>query len=222
MTLCILVDCAAKAALAGGKYTGQYLPCVLFVGGFLDEEGLARSSFLQELNDFLAMPEESADVAQSASNLEELLLRAPPVVLRLQSQVREAVATIYEPSGEAEVPLKFTAGLILGVPLDCEVSNVTEVGALRICVKYPDRSFHLIPPRRSDLRPDATGRTQRILTSVRISHTVWTESCHVGISIALDLGSKPGSGAGEEESRVIHLCPPVMVNVSPKPARKGI
>ena len=84
---------------------------------------------------------------------------------------------IYEPSGDSDNPLKFTAGLILGVPLDCEVSNITNMSALRIRVSYPDMRSHLIIPRPDDLRLVSDG-TYRLLTTVCISHQVGQGQLH--------------------------------------------
>lgn len=55
-------------------------------------------------------------------------------VLFLISQVRMAKATIIEPTGDSDFPLKFTAGLLLGIPFDCELRDITDTSAIRIRV----------------------------------------------------------------------------------------
>jgi hypothetical protein len=44
-------------------------------------------------------------------------------------------ARIVEPRGEADSALSFTAGLILGVPLDAELCHLSSTAALRVKVK---------------------------------------------------------------------------------------
>ena len=49
-----------------------------------------------------------------------------------------ATATIIEPTGESDTPLKFTAGLLLGIPFDCELKDLTDVTNIRIRVSSID------------------------------------------------------------------------------------
>ncbi len=49
-------------------------------------------------------------------------------------QVKMATATIIEPTGDSDTPLKFTAGLLLGIPFDCELRDLTDVSNVRIRV----------------------------------------------------------------------------------------
>lgn len=44
-------------------------------------------------------------------------------------------ATIIEPTGESDTALKFTAGLLLGIPLDAEIHNLEDTSHVRIMVK---------------------------------------------------------------------------------------
>jgi hypothetical protein len=46
-----------------------------------------------------------------------------------------ASAVIVEPTGESDSPLKFTAGLLLGITLDAEISNVADTSLIRIQVR---------------------------------------------------------------------------------------
>ena len=80
-------------------------------------------------------------------------------------------ATIIEPTGESDNPMKFTAGLLLGIDLDCEIQNLVDTANVRVRVKYPDQQVHLICPRLSNFRsvtPDET----RLLTPINVSHQV--------------------------------------------------
>ena len=55
--------------------------------------------------------------------------------LRLMSSIYQAKATIYEPTGESDTPLKFTAGLLLGVNFDAELENIEDLKNVRIKVR---------------------------------------------------------------------------------------
>lgn len=43
-------------------------------------------------------------------------------------------AVIVEPTGESDTPVKFTAGLLLGISLDAEISNLVDVSNIRVQV----------------------------------------------------------------------------------------
>lgn len=45
-----------------------------------------------------------------------------------------ASAAIIEPTGESDTALKFTAGLLLGIPLDAEIYNLEDTSNVRIKV----------------------------------------------------------------------------------------
>jgi integrator complex subunit 4 len=163
-----------------------------------------------------------------------------------------STAVITEPTGEVDAALKFTAGLVIGVPLDAELCNVRNTATLRVKVKYPDQQTQLIVPKCSDFRPmllpdsegnnvtsDMSDTDFRLLTTVLVSHQVWTEACTIDISLALDLtdvksglglgtslanrkGTAPGVSKADGDPCVIDLCKPVKVYVSPKPIKRGI
>lgn len=138
--------------------------------------------------------------------------------------------SLTEPVGDMDAPLKFTAGLVLGIPLDAELRHLCSMDTLRIKVRYPDQQVHLLVPKCTDLRPMEDGTT-RLLTTVLVSHQVWTEACAVDVSLALDLTAQEGGfGPGatrkarpsELDPYVIELCKPTKVYVSPKPIKKAI
>ena len=120
-------------------------------------------------------------------------------------------AVIHQPAGGSETALKYLAGLVLGIPMDCEVSNIHNTDLLRICIFTGDQQSHLSIPRRGDLVAQGDG-THRLLTTALMSHSVWSEPSDVEISLVLDLGP----------DRMVHLCKPVKVSVLPKPVRRGI
>ena len=49
-------------------------------------------------------------------------------------RLRMTCATINEPTGKSDTPLKFTAGLILGLTLDAVIDNVADIKYIRIKV----------------------------------------------------------------------------------------
>ncbi|KAG1687336.1 Integrator complex subunit 4 [Nymphon striatum] len=70
-----------------------------------------------------------------------------------RNRIHEINATIDEPSGESDNPLKFTAGLVLGVNLDAQIHHIENVKQVRVKVKYPDQQTQFILPRQADFRP---------------------------------------------------------------------
>jgi len=49
-------------------------------------------------------------------------------------KLRMTSATINEPTGKSDTPLKFTAGLILGLQFDAVIENVSDIRNIRIKV----------------------------------------------------------------------------------------
>lgn len=49
-------------------------------------------------------------------------------------QIKMTTATIMEPTGESDTPVKFTAGLLLGINFDAEIYNLEDVANVRIQV----------------------------------------------------------------------------------------
>ena len=61
-------------------------------------------------------------------------------------------AVINEPQGDADTAYKFTAGMVMGIPLDADIRNLRDTSIVRVKLKYPDQQTVLIIPRSSDLR----------------------------------------------------------------------
>lgn len=61
-------------------------------------------------------------------------------------------AVINEPRGDADTAYKFTAGMVIGIPLDADIRNIRDTSIVRVKIKYPDQQTVLVIPRASDLR----------------------------------------------------------------------
>ncbi|GLH06977.1 Integrator complex subunit 4 [Gryllus bimaculatus] len=236
---------------------------------FLNEKGLVPEPFVATALKELAQLEDTKPGPVARCLLPILQAASPAPPPRPSIAVQMTTAVISEPTGEIDAALKFTAGLVMGVPLDAELQHLRDPSSLRIKVKYPDQQTQLLVPKRPDLRPlendvlpterqgpstsvssvfgmdvgenakpvsTSTPTDFRLLTTVLISHQVWTEACTVDVSLALDLTEQeagllgpPGTsrrGAGllkpDLEPCVLDLCKPVKVYVSPKPVKRGI
>ena len=176
----------------------------------MKKEEITKDSFLQGVMTILAAAE--VKPGYLARELQPLLLSNPVAGLaEVPLQIKMTRAVIHEPAGGAETALKFMAGLVLGIHMDCEVSNIHHPDLLRICISTGDQQHHLSIPRRGDLVAQTDG-SFRLLTTALMSHHVWSEPSDVEISLVLDLGPE----------RMVHLCKPVKVSVLPKPVRRGI
>lgn len=148
--------------------------------------------------------------------------------------IRMSSAMILEPSGQTDTSLKFTAGLIMSVPFEAELRYLIDPNQIRLKVKYPDQKTQVILPRPAHLKPlyydpvdkdSQAGHNIRLLTSVLISHQVWSEACNVEINIALAI---PEADIGKRKTVVdstptlLDLCKPVKVSVAPKPIKKTL
>jgi len=147
------------------------------------------------------------------------------------SDIRMSRAKVYEPSGNNEAPLKYTAGMVLAVPVDADLFNVGDVTKVRLALKTPDQKVILVTPKSSDFCEKATN-CYRLFTSALMSHPVWSEALHVEISIVLDhsednsvasttSGGYGGRG-GINNPQSVPLCDPIKVLVLPKPIKRGM
>ncbi|XP_072398264.1 integrator complex subunit 4 [Diabrotica undecimpunctata] len=148
--------------------------------------------------------------------------------------IRMSSAIILEPTNRSDTSLKFTAGLIMSVPFEAELKHLIDPTRVRLKVKYPDQRTQIILPRPAHLKPlyyDATerdnevGHNIRLLTSVLISHHVWSEACDVEINVALaipeaDIGKK--KTIADSTPTLLDLCKPIKVSVAPKPIKKTL
>lgn len=150
----------------------------------------------------------------------------PIKLVSFSSLVKMARASIVEPTGDSDTPLKFTAGLLLGIPFDCELKDVTNLSSVRIRVKYPDQQVHLIRPRSSDFRNNSSDET-RLLTTINVSHHAWTEPCPISISVVLDV-SEPETRLNRklvgknDPTYTLELSEEKRVLVSPKAPKRNL
>ena len=79
---------------------------------------------------------------------------------------------IFDPAGLNETPLKYTAGMVLAISVDAEVSNVSDcLPMLRLAIKTPDQKVQLVTPKPTHFfspRGDESGH--RLLTDALMSH----------------------------------------------------
>ncbi|XP_063238689.1 integrator complex subunit 4 isoform X6 [Bacillus rossius redtenbacheri] len=144
--------------------------------------------------------------------------------------IRSSSAGINEPTGNVDTPLKFTAGLVVGVACDVELRHVGDAGMLRMRACYPDQQSQLSVIRTRDLHPcpDDPSRV-RLLSTLLLSHQqVWTEACTVDVSLVMDVsGAERGltrtlGRRSREDPWLLELCDPVKVCLSPKHIKRGI
>lgn len=133
-------------------------------------------------------------------------------------------AIIEEPRGDADAALKFTGGLLLGIPLTAKILNLRDPRMLRIKLRHPDQQVQLLLPRQSDLRlQNIEQNDYRLKTIVLLSHQVWMEACNVEISLALLVPSSAVCMHSPlDDPCVIDLCKPTKVSIAPKPIKRGI
>merc|ERR1712045_580370 len=91
---------------------------------------------------------------KSALTSTELLLKE---LDNFDKNVSMAHAEIFEPVGNNETPLKYTAGMILAVPIDCELFNVEDPSLVRIAIQTPDQKIMLVTPKSTDFITKADG-----------------------------------------------------------------
>ena len=100
------------------------------MSGELSDSELTGDPFLTELDQNLTSSENKPGAI--ARILRPLLVKHPLVPLRgVNRNMAMAHAVIHEPSGSQETPHKYTAGLVLGVNMDCEITNVRDISTLR-------------------------------------------------------------------------------------------
>ncbi|KAG5321383.1 INT4 protein, partial [Pseudoatta argentina] len=143
---------------------------------------------------------------------------------RPSATTRFCRAYIEEPRGDADAALKFTGGLLLGIPLNAKILNLRDPSTLRIKLRHPDQQVQLLLPRQSDLRMQQSNQKDyRLRTIVLLSHQVWMEPCNVEISLALLLPSSSiCTNPPLDDPYVIDLCKPIKVSIAPKAFKRGI
>ncbi|XP_046891780.1 integrator complex subunit 4 isoform X2 [Hypomesus transpacificus] len=124
--------------------------------------------------------------------LQTTLRQSSLLHLKLPKQVQRATATIIEPTGESDNPLKFTTGLVVALDIDATLEHVQDPQTtVKVQVLYPDGQSHVIHPKPGDFRNPGPGR-HRLITQVYLSHTAWTEPCQVEVRLLLAYSSSSG------------------------------
>ncbi|XP_072743656.1 integrator complex subunit 4 [Anoplolepis gracilipes] len=143
---------------------------------------------------------------------------------RPSATTRFCRAHIEEPRGDADAALKFTGGLLLGIPLNAKILNLRDPATLRIKLRHPDQQVQLLLPRQADLRMQQSDQKDyRLRTTVLLSHQVWMEPCNVEISLALLVPSSSiCTHPPLDDPCVIDLCKPTKVSIAPKAIKRGI
>ncbi|MGH0159163.1 UNVERIFIED_CONTAM: hypothetical protein FKN15_066402 [Acipenser sinensis] len=109
--------------------------------------------------------------------------------LRLPEQLHRATATIIEPTGESDNPLRFTSGLVVALDVDATLEHVQDPqNSVKVQVVYPDGQAHIIHPRPGDFRNPGP-RRHRLITQVYLSHSAWTEPCQIEVRLLLAYSS---------------------------------
>ncbi len=88
-----------------------------------------------------------------ACPLESLTLDSDPSSPSSLPNVSMASAVIYEPAGMNETPLKYTAGMVLAVPVDAELSSVHDPSSIRLAIRTADQKVQLVTPKPSQFLP---------------------------------------------------------------------
>ncbi|MFH4980117.1 hypothetical protein AB6A40_006826 [Gnathostoma spinigerum] len=128
---------------------------------------------------------------QLASPFEKQLLSFPK---RFPSNGEVAVkwAEIVEPSEDMTDPLRFIAGLPLGISLNILLHNfeVSDLDKFRIEIRYPDQSSNLIQPLKHNFK-EISPSTYRLTSSVLLHGTTWSEAAGVHLSCVLLSSQSP-------------------------------
>ncbi|CAH1783179.1 unnamed protein product [Owenia fusiformis] len=193
-----------------------------------------------ELESFLSTHNMPFDpfTARLVSELGELESRQPAIFLRvlqstlglhkidihtLSNNVQKAHVVIHEPVSESDNPIRFTAGLTVGVQFIAIIENIDDSHNLRLKIKYPDQEEQYVSIKQADCKAMG-GNKYRVSTEVILSHTLWSDPCYIELSLAKAFTSNYNSSDTEISStnklETVDLCTPVKVYVSPRPGKR--
>ncbi|KAJ3590074.1 hypothetical protein NHX12_008031 [Muraenolepis orangiensis] len=196
-------------------------------GQFLPELPHFQETFVGKLLELIPRLS-SCKTVELIKILQSTLRQSSMLPLTLPQQLHRATATIIEPTGESDHPLKFTTGLVVALDIDATLEHVQDP---QTRVLYPDGQAHVITPKPGDFRKPGPGR-HRLITQVYLSHSAWTDPGHVEVRLLLAYSSSTPSKTGWADS-TDSLPPPeaaiegtipfsksVKVLIMPKPARR--
>lgn len=206
---------------------------------FLAELPHLQDSFVDKLLEL--MPRlSSCKPVEMVKILQTTLRQSGLLQLRLPEQIHRATATIIEPTGESDNPLRFTSGLVVALDIDATLEHVQNPqNTVKVQVLYPDGQSHVIHPKPGDFRKPGPDR-HRLITQVYLSHTAWTEPSQIEVRLLLAYSSSstslcsPSSASKLGWSESIDSLPPpeaavegtipfskpVKVYIMPKPSRR--
>lgn len=206
---------------------------------FLTELPHLQDSFVDKLLEL--MPRlSSCKPVELVKILQTTLRQSGLLQLRLPEQIHRATATIIEPTGESDNPLRFTSGLVVALDIDATLEHVQDPqNTVKVQVLYPDGQSHVIHPKPADFRKPGPDR-HRLITQVYLSHTAWTEPSQIEVRLLLAYSSSSTSLSSSSSSSKLgwsdsidSLPPPeaavegtipfsksVKVFIMPKPARR--
>ncbi|XP_008284138.1 integrator complex subunit 4 [Stegastes partitus] len=202
---------------------------------FLTELPHLHDSFVEKLVELLPRLS-SCKPVELVKILQTTLRQSGLLQLQLPEQIHRATATIIEPTGESDNPLRFTSGLVVALDIDATLEHVQDPqNSVKVQVLYPDGQSHVIHPKPADFRKPGPDR-HRLITQVYLSHTAWTEPSQIEVRLLLAYSSSsaslcssrlgwsdsidslpPAEGAVEG---TIPFSKPVKVFIMPKPARR--
>lgn len=155
--------------------------------------------------------------------LQTTLRQSSLLLPTLPPQIHKATATIIEPTGESDNPLRFTSGLVVALDIDATLEHVQDPqNTVKVQVLYPDGQSHVIHPKPADFRKPGPAR-HRLITQVYLSHTAWTEPCQISVRLLLAYSSSAlgdSEGPQSDTEGTIPFSKPVKVYIMPKPTRR--
>ncbi|XP_047450718.1 integrator complex subunit 4 [Mugil cephalus] len=205
---------------------------------FLTELPHLQDSFVDKLLEL--MPRlSSCKPVELVKILQTTLRQSGLLQLRLPEQIHRATATIIEPTGESDNPLRFTSGLVVALDIDATLEHVQDPqNTVKVQVLYPDGQSHVIHPKPGDFRKPGPNR-HRLITQVYLSHWAWTEPSQIEVRLLLAYTSSSSSSSTSSASKLgwsdsmdtllppeaavegtIQFSKPVKVYIMPKPARR--
>lgn len=101
----------------------------------ISSAGIANSSSFQSiLKCEKLLDEGSFSMTKAVSYLQGLLLNCTLKILDVENPLREKKATIEEPFSSSDTIIRFTAGLILGIHVDCTLHNLDDTSDVFVMV----------------------------------------------------------------------------------------
>jgi len=183
-----------------------------------DPEAAKQDKFVKDLLEAVKMNDFQRKAGILIKILQPLLFKYPMESLDFDEQIKMAHAIIFEPTGNNDTPLKYTAGMILSVPVDAELFNVPDHSLIKIALQTPDQKTILITPKSNDIIVKSDG-TKRLVTKAVMSHNVWSEALNVELRIVFDVKNFSQQTSNIE---TLALCEATKVLVFPKAAKRGI